>query len=122
MISFADSFKAHRERLKKMPAPTLYDMIHGERQELLEHMIAMLNNEHELIHQIYCKVINDRQPKEMLNVVHPDWIEWSNKNSKMMEYMRAHPLPAINNHICPHCKNDRVSKTEKSCWLCGGLL
>ncbi len=31
-------------------------------------------------------------------------------------------LPAINNHICPHCKNDRVSKSEASCWKCGGNL
>lgn len=31
-------------------------------------------------------------------------------------------LPAINNHICPTCKNDRVSKSEKSCWKCGNKL
>ena len=25
----------------------------------------------------------------------------------------------INDFVCPHCKNNRVSKCEKSCWLCG---
>lgn len=29
---------------------------------------------------------------------------------------------AINNHTCPSCGNDRCSKTEKSCWKCGGKL
>lgn len=29
---------------------------------------------------------------------------------------------ATNNHICPSCNNDRVSKTEKSCWKCGSKL
>ena len=32
------------------------------------------------------------------------------------------PAPAINNHICPCCKNDRVSKSERTCWKCGGAL
>lgn len=30
--------------------------------------------------------------------------------------------PAINDHVCPHCQNDRVSKSEPSCWRCGGKL
>ncbi len=30
--------------------------------------------------------------------------------------------PAINNHTCPTCRNDRCSKTEKSCWKCGSKL
>jgi hypothetical protein len=25
----------------------------------------------------------------------------------------------INDHVCPTCNNDRLSKTEKSCWRCG---
>jgi len=29
---------------------------------------------------------------------------------------------AINNHICPHCQNNRCSKSERSCWKCGGTL
>jgi hypothetical protein len=33
---------------------------------------------------------------------------------------------AINDHQCPTCKNDRVSKSEKAkkipCWKCGGEL
>ena len=29
---------------------------------------------------------------------------------------------AINNHVCPTCKNERCNKAEKSCWLCGNLL
>lgn len=122
MKPFADLFKEHKRRLEKMPVPTLYDMIHGERQEVLDACMRMLQSEHELVHQIFCQVMKDRQPKEMLNIVHPNWIEWSNKNSKMMEFMKEHPLPAINNHVCPHCKNERVSKDEKSCWLCGGML
>lgn len=32
------------------------------------------------------------------------------------------PTVAVNNHICPSCKNDRCSKSEKSCWKCGGVL
>jgi hypothetical protein len=28
----------------------------------------------------------------------------------------------VNNHVCPTCKCDRVSKVEKSCWRCGGKL
>lgn len=35
---------------------------------------------------------------------------------------RIGSLPAENNHVCPHCKNDKVSKKEKSCWKCGGEL
>lgn len=30
--------------------------------------------------------------------------------------------PAINNHVCPACKNDRCNKQEKSCWKCGSSL
>lgn len=29
---------------------------------------------------------------------------------------------AINDHVCPTCKNTRCSKTEKSCWRCGNPL
>ena len=31
-------------------------------------------------------------------------------------------IAAVNDHICSHCGNNRVSKAEKSCWKCGGLL
>jgi hypothetical protein len=30
--------------------------------------------------------------------------------------------PAINDHTCPTCKNTRVSKCERMCWKCGGVL
>lgn len=30
--------------------------------------------------------------------------------------------PAINDHVCPLCKNNRCSKTEKECWRCGNPL
>lgn len=29
---------------------------------------------------------------------------------------------AINDHVCPTCTNNRCSKSEKSCWKCGGKL
>jgi hypothetical protein len=28
----------------------------------------------------------------------------------------------VNDHTCPTCKNDRCSKSEKSCWKCGNQL
>lgn len=30
--------------------------------------------------------------------------------------------PAVNDHVCPTCKNTRCSKTEKTCWRCGNNL
>ncbi len=27
--------------------------------------------------------------------------------------------PAINDYTCPGCKNDKCSRSEKSCWKCG---
>jgi len=30
--------------------------------------------------------------------------------------------PLINNATCPHCKNERCNRIEKSCWKCGGEL
>lgn len=32
------------------------------------------------------------------------------------------PSEVMNNHTCPSCGNTRVSKSEKSCWLCGNSL
>ena len=29
---------------------------------------------------------------------------------------------AVNDYVCPTCKNDRCSKSEKTCWKCGGTL
>lgn len=29
---------------------------------------------------------------------------------------------AANDHVCPSCKNDRVSKAERTCWKCGSSL
>lgn len=29
---------------------------------------------------------------------------------------------AVNDHVCPCCRNERVSKSEKTCWKCGGNL
>jgi hypothetical protein len=34
----------------------------------------------------------------------------------------ADEVQAVNDHTCPTCKNDRCSKTEKSCWKCGSNL
>lgn len=131
-----DSLKRPGRLTQKVNIPTLYDMIHGAREEVIDAMIAMIK-EHEKVHEVFCQVMKNRSPgKEVFNIVHPDWIKWSNKNSKMMEtYADPSPRgwaaaskmvedmqPAINNHVCPHCKNERVNKTEKSCWLCGGLL
>ena len=31
-------------------------------------------------------------------------------------------VPAINDHSCPSCGNDRCSKSERTCWKCGGKL
>lgn len=39
---------------------------------------------------------------------------------KCMDKLQS--MPAINDHICPCCGNDRVSKSERSCWKCGGSL
>lgn len=30
--------------------------------------------------------------------------------------------PAVNNHVCPTCKNARCSKSEITCWRCGNRL
>ena len=30
--------------------------------------------------------------------------------------------PAVNDHTCKFCGNTSCSKTEKSCWKCGGLI
>lgn len=31
-------------------------------------------------------------------------------------------IKAINDYTCPTCKNDRCSKSEVTCWLCGNKL
>lgn len=31
-------------------------------------------------------------------------------------------VAVINDHVCPACKNDKCSKTEKSCWKCGNVF
>jgi uncharacterized paraquat-inducible protein A len=35
---------------------------------------------------------------------------------------QASTTTPINNHVCPSCRNDRVNKSEKSCWKCGNPL
>lgn len=32
------------------------------------------------------------------------------------------PSVAINDHTCRTCRNDRVSRSEKTCWRCGHTL
>jgi hypothetical protein len=32
------------------------------------------------------------------------------------------PTIAVNDHTCPTCGNNRCSKSEKTCWRCGGVL
>ena len=31
-------------------------------------------------------------------------------------------IVAVNDYTCPHCKNDRCSRSERTCWKCGGVL
>ena len=31
-------------------------------------------------------------------------------------------LIPINDYVCPHCNNNRCSKSERTCWRCGNLL
>lgn len=38
------------------------------------------------------------------------------------ETIKVDPPKAINDHTCPHCGNTACSKTERSCWKCGGSL
>jgi len=51
---------------------------------------------------------------------------WQSYAARMDEKVKAQKAAsntiAVNDHICPTCGNDRVSKCEKSCWKCGGLL
>lgn len=83
------------------------------------------------VDQLVMHVMKNRTPgKQMFNVVHPDWFKPRYKDD--LAAIRNHILSydelvsianeAINDHVCPSCKNDRVSKTETSCWKCGGLL
>lgn len=55
----------------------------------------------------------------------PEWyadrFELHQKGDALVD-ASAQTTVAVNNHTCPHCKNDRCSKTEKSCWRCGGKL
>lgn len=44
-----------------------------------------------------------------------DWVAVDRK-------LTANQGVAINNHVCPTCKNDRCSKSERSCWKCGNAL
>jgi hypothetical protein len=37
----------------------------------------------------------------------------------LQETKAAKPEKAINDYVCPGCRNDKCSKTEKSCWKCG---
>src|ERR1700723_4317223 len=32
------------------------------------------------------------------------------------------PTVAVNDHVCPSCQNNRVSRSEKTCWKCGNPL
>lgn len=40
-------------------------------------------------------------------------------NQKAAVTKASTPAKAINDYVCPACKNDKCSKTEKSCWKCG---
>lgn len=43
-------------------------------------------------------------------------------NTKQKMHNLNDKAPAINNHICPTCKNNRCSKSESICWRCGNKL
>lgn len=47
-------------------------------------------------------------------------MSWLEKKSIISN--TSNPSAAINDHVCPTCKNNRCSKTEKKCWLCGNPL
>jgi hypothetical protein len=54
-------------------------------------------------------------------LTHKEWLA-----AVSSSYMPVVPVisssVSINDHTCPTCKNDRCSKTEKSCWKCGNSL
>ncbi len=43
-------------------------------------------------------------------------------NPKAVKELKKFMSPAVNDYTCPNCKNDKCSRTEKSCWLCGQLF
>jgi hypothetical protein len=43
---------------------------------------------------------------------------WKTKQSAKIDAASQ----AVNDHVCPTCKNNRCSKSEKTCWKCGGKL
>lgn len=42
--------------------------------------------------------------------------------TKQVSVSKTDTLVAVNDHTCKWCNNNRCSKTEKSCWKCGGKL
>lgn len=86
--------------------------------------------------------IHPYDPKCVIILV-PDRYKWgwpirTDDNNVPEEYIGklgwyAHPVidqalvssnlaPAINNHTCVYCGNDKCGKQEKSCWKCGGKI
>ena len=57
------------------------------------------------VHSRVCECITDQDAVDTLNRI-----------------IAASSDVAINNHICPTCKNDRVNVCEKTCWKCGNSL
>lgn len=58
--------------------------------------------------------------------VFPDEIELisSSKDEVKAEIIiaKSNNLAVVNDYICPTCKNNRCSKSEKTCWKCGNPL
>jgi hypothetical protein len=54
--------------------------------------------------------LNDKQ------LTHEEWL------AAVSSYVSIPSSVPTNDYTCPTCKNDRCSKTEKSCWKCGSKL
>ena len=53
------------------------------------------------------------------------WIEHFTKEcaSEIKERPNVGPINGpINDYVCPTCRNDKCSKSEKICWCCGNKL
>lgn len=62
------------------------------------------------------------EAKQLLNRI-SGGLKNSNYEVRSLNYQqKVDSGVAVNDAICPTCKNDRVSSKEKSCWKCGNPL
>jgi predicted RNA-binding Zn-ribbon protein involved in translation (DUF1610 family) len=82
---------------------------------------CMSDDEEDFIYETICEEINVGNLGAVIGkaggifkplAVHTNTVRAAQKNNSV----------AINDHVCPACGNDRVSKREKSCWKCGNSL